>query len=77
MIQKGSVVAYTCAAGRYLLQGGVIDLETQVNLSEASRTEQLIENAEPEDFEIGKVVEVMDMAKKVGFTRLGIAVRVQ
>lgn len=25
----------------------------------------------------GKVVEVMDMAKKVGFTRLGIAVRVQ
>ncbi len=29
------------------------------------------------DSKHGKVVEVMDMAKKVGFTRLGIAVRVQ
>ena len=29
------------------------------------------------DSKHGKVVEVMDLAKKVGFTRLGIAVRVQ
>jgi thiol:disulfide interchange protein DsbC len=37
-IQKGSVVAYISADGRYLLQGDLIDLTNQVNLSEASRT---------------------------------------
>ncbi len=38
-IQKGSVVAYITEDGRYLLQGDLIDLDTQVNLSEASRSQ--------------------------------------
>lgn len=38
-IQKGSVVAYVSADGRYLLQGDLIDLDSQVNLTEASRNE--------------------------------------
>jgi thiol:disulfide interchange protein DsbC len=38
-IQKGAVTAYISADGRYLLQGDLIDLESQVNLSEASRTD--------------------------------------
>jgi len=38
-IQKGSVVAYISADGRYLLQGDLIDLDMQVNLSEQSRTD--------------------------------------
>jgi thiol:disulfide interchange protein DsbC len=38
MIQKGSVLAYISKDGRYLLQGDLIDLESQVNLSEESRT---------------------------------------
>jgi len=38
-IQKGSIVAYVSDDGRYLLQGDLIDLETQVNLSEQSRTD--------------------------------------
>lgn len=37
-VQKGSVVAYISADGRYLLQGDLIDLDRQVNLSEQSRT---------------------------------------
>jgi len=36
-IQKGPVVAYISADGRYLLQGDLIDLDAGVNLSEASR----------------------------------------
>jgi len=36
-IQQGSIVAYVSADGRYLLQGDLIDLDTQVNLSEQSR----------------------------------------
>ena len=39
MIQKGSVLAYISKDGRYLLQGDLIDLESQVNLSEESRTD--------------------------------------
>ena len=39
MIQRGSIVAYVSEDGRYLLQGDIIDLDNQVNLSEASRTE--------------------------------------
>ena len=39
MIQKGSLVAYISEDGRYLLQGDLIDLDTQVNLSEESRTD--------------------------------------
>ncbi len=38
-IQKGSVVAYVSADGRYLLQGDIIDLDQQVNLTEISRNE--------------------------------------
>lgn len=36
-IQKGSIVAYISGDGRYLLQGDLIDLDNQVNLSEVSR----------------------------------------
>jgi len=36
-LQKGSIIAYISADGRYLLQGDLIDLDNQVNLSEASR----------------------------------------
>ncbi len=38
-IQKGSIVAYVSRDGRYLLQGDLIDLESQVNLTEASRND--------------------------------------
>ncbi len=36
-IQKGSVIAYVSSDARYLLQGDLIDLERQVNLSDVSR----------------------------------------
>jgi thiol:disulfide interchange protein DsbC len=36
-IQQGSTVAYVTDDGRYLLQGDLIDLESQVNLTEQSR----------------------------------------
>lgn len=36
-VQKGSTIAYVSGDGRYLLQGDLIDLDTEVNLSEASR----------------------------------------
>ena len=38
-IQKGSIVAYVSADGRYLLQGDLVDLEEQVNLSELARAQ--------------------------------------
>ena len=38
-IQKGSIVAYISADGRYLLQGDMIDLDEQVNLSEVVRND--------------------------------------
>ena len=38
-IQKGSIVAYISADGRYLLQGDMIDLDQQINLSELVRTD--------------------------------------
>ena len=38
-VHKGSIVAYISADGRYLLQGDLIDLDEQVNLSENVRTE--------------------------------------
>ena len=37
-VQKGPIVAYVSADGRYLLQGDLIDLEAQVNLTEQART---------------------------------------
>lgn len=38
-VQKGSIVAYVSADGRYLLQGDLIDLDSQTNLSEQTRTD--------------------------------------
>ena len=38
-IHKGSIVAYISGDGRYLLQGDLIDLDLQVNLSENVRNE--------------------------------------
>jgi thiol:disulfide interchange protein DsbC len=37
MIQKGSIVAYVSEDARFLLQGDLIDLEAQVNLTESAR----------------------------------------
>ena len=42
-VRKGAVVAYISADGRYLLQGDLIDLDTQVNLSETERNSARIE----------------------------------
>jgi len=42
-VRKGAVVAYISADGRYLLQGDLIDLEQQVNLSEHTRNEARIQ----------------------------------
>lgn len=36
-VSKGAIVAYISADGRYLLQGDLIDLELQTNLSEETR----------------------------------------
>lgn len=38
-VQKGAIIAYVSADGRYLLQGDLIDLDSSVNLSEESRNE--------------------------------------
>lgn len=38
-VRRGAIVAYISADGRYLLQGDMIDLDRQVNLSEKSRNE--------------------------------------
>ena len=38
-IQKGSVVAYVSADRRYLMQGDLIDLDSQVNLTEQNRND--------------------------------------
>lgn len=38
-VQKGSIVAYVSADGRYLLQGDLIDLESQQNLSDLARND--------------------------------------
>ncbi len=37
-IQRGSIIAYISGDGRYLLQGDLIDLDNQLNVSEATRT---------------------------------------
>lgn len=42
-VRKGAIVAYVSGDGRYLLQGDLIDLESQVNLSEATRNEARVE----------------------------------
>jgi thiol:disulfide interchange protein DsbC len=38
-IRKGAIVAYISSDGRYLLQGDLIDLDDQTNLSETARNE--------------------------------------
>lgn len=38
-VQKGSIVAYISEDGRYLLQGDLIDLDRNINLSELSRND--------------------------------------
>ena len=38
-IRKGAIVAYISADGRYLLQGDMIDLESNANLTEESRND--------------------------------------
>ena len=38
-IQKGAIVAYISTDGRYLLQGDLIDLEQNLNMSELARNE--------------------------------------
>lgn len=50
-IRKGAIIAYISADGRYLLQGDLIDLDDEVNLSEAARNEARMEMlaALPED----------------------------
>lgn len=53
MVQKGSIVAYISADGRYLLQGDLIDLDNNVNLTEQSRTmarRELIASVDDDQF---------------------------
>ena len=38
-VHSGSIVAYISEDGKYLLQGDLIDLETEVNLSELTRAD--------------------------------------
>jgi thiol:disulfide interchange protein DsbC len=38
-IRKGAIIAYISSDGRYLLQGDLIDLDAEVNLSELERNE--------------------------------------
>jgi thiol:disulfide interchange protein DsbC len=42
-IRKGAIIAYISSDGRYLLQGDLIDLDEQVNLSEHDRNEARVE----------------------------------
>jgi thiol:disulfide interchange protein DsbC len=42
-IRKGAIVAYISADGRYLLQGDLIDLDREVNLSEETRNTSRLE----------------------------------
>lgn len=42
-VRKGAIVAYISADGRYLLQGDMIDLDTQVNLTEQDRNQARVE----------------------------------
>jgi thiol:disulfide interchange protein DsbC len=42
-IRKGAIIAYISSDGRYLLQGDLIDLDEEVNLSEQDRNEARVE----------------------------------
>lgn len=52
VVQKGPIVAYISADGRYLMQGDLIDLDLQVNLTEQSRNSvrrELVASLEDDD----------------------------
>lgn len=52
IVQKGPIVAYISADGRYLMQGDLIDLDLQVNLTEQSRNSvrrELVASLEDDD----------------------------
>jgi thiol:disulfide interchange protein DsbC len=53
-IRKGAIIAYVTGDGRYLLQGDLIDLEKQVNLSETERNKARLEmiSSVPDDQKI-------------------------
>jgi thiol:disulfide interchange protein DsbC len=42
-IRKGAIIAYISGDGRYLLQGDLIDLDEEINLSEVTRNEARLE----------------------------------
>lgn len=42
-IRKGAIIAYISSDGRYLLQGDLIDMDAEVNLTEQSRNEARLE----------------------------------
>jgi thiol:disulfide interchange protein DsbC len=42
-VRKGAIVAYISSDGRYLLQGDLIDLDAEINLSEQDRNEARLE----------------------------------
>ena len=42
-VRRGAIVAYISGDGRYLMQGDIIDLDQQVNLSENSRNEARVD----------------------------------
>jgi thiol:disulfide interchange protein DsbC len=50
-IRKGAIIAYVSGDGRYLMQGDIIDLDAQVNLTESSRNDSRRElmSSYPED----------------------------
>jgi thiol:disulfide interchange protein DsbC len=51
-VQRGSIVAYISDDGHYLLQGDLIDLDSQVNLSEQARANsrrELVSSLEDDD----------------------------
>lgn len=56
-IRKGAIVAYISGDGRYLLQGDMIDLDMQVNLSEFERNKARVE-----------MMSAMPEAEKILFT---------
>jgi len=53
-VRKGAIIAYMSGDGRYLLQGDLIDLENQVNLSETERNKARLEmvSSVPDDEKI-------------------------
>ncbi len=60
-VHKGSVVAYISDDGHYLLQGDLIDLESQVNLSEEARSNsrrELISTVDNDDVILFSPVDV-------------------